>query len=149
MLPSTAAMVSTTQTNTKLYGITPVAVSRPTVKSKESPGSSANRPHSAKMMNATPQSAYGPKRPIRYSGSIQDGSSIGTCTAASRGVTSGNGTVADCEFPKSRIARRRAEEERQARFSSASEDEVGGDRARSAASGASKLKRARGATPLV
>src|SRR5215211_3133404 len=100
MLPSTAAMVSTTQTNTKLYGITPVAVSRPTVKSKESPGSSANRPHSAKTMNATPHSAYGPKRLIRYSGSIQDGSSIGTNTAASRRVTSGNGTVADCEFPK-------------------------------------------------
>src|SRR5215207_269995 len=100
MLPSTAAMVSTTQTNPRLYGITPVAVSSPTVNSSESPGSSANRPHSAKMMNATPQSAYGPKKLIRYSGSIHDGSSIGACTAASRGVTSGNGTVADCEFPK-------------------------------------------------
>ena len=52
------------------------------------------------MMKATPQSAYGPKRLIRYSGSIQDGSSIGTSTWRPReAVTSGNGTVADCEFP--------------------------------------------------
>jgi hypothetical protein len=33
------------------------AVSSPTVNSSESPGRMANSPHSAKMMNATPQSA--------------------------------------------------------------------------------------------
>jgi hypothetical protein len=94
-------MVSTAQTNTRLYGITPAAVSNPTVNSSESPGKIAKSPHSAKTMNATPQSAYGPKNLISSSGSIQDGSSIGISpTAASRGVTGGNGTVTDCEFPK-------------------------------------------------
>src|SRR4030095_695091 len=98
-------MVSTTQTNARLYGMTPAATSSPTVNSNESPGKIANSPHSAKITNATPQSAYGPKDLISSSGSIQDGSSIGiNGAAASRGGTSGNGTVADCEFPKSRIA---------------------------------------------
>ena len=65
----------------------PSATNRPTVNSSESPGRMANSPHSAKMMNATPHSAYGPKKWIRNSGSIQDGSSIGVNRAASSGVT--------------------------------------------------------------
>ena len=79
--------------------MTPAAVNSPTVNSSESPGRIAKSPHSAKTMNATPQSAYGPKDLISSSGSIQDGSSIGmSATAASSAVTGGNGTVADCEF---------------------------------------------------
>ena len=87
-LPSTAAMVSTMQTNARLCGITPVAVSSPTVNSSESPGKIAKRPHSAKTMNATPQRAYGPKDLISSSGSIQDGSSIGKQRG---GLESGHG----------------------------------------------------------
>src|SRR3954454_9540792 len=88
------------QTNTRLYGITPAATSKPTVNSSESPGRMAKSPHSAKITNATPHSAYGPKDLISAYGSIHVGSSIGTSAAASRGVTWANGTVADCEFPK-------------------------------------------------
>src|SRR5215207_4405115 len=81
--------------------MTSAATSSPTVNSSESPGKIAKSPHSAKTTNATPQSAYGPKNLISSSGSIQEGSSRGISpTAASSGVTSGNGTVADCEFPK-------------------------------------------------
>ena len=87
MLPSTAAMVSTAQTKSRLWWMMPIEVNKPAVKSSESPGRIANRPHSAKMTKATPQSAYGPKRWIRNSGSIQDGSSIGVSRAASSGVT--------------------------------------------------------------
>ena len=67
------------------WPLTSAATNRPTVNSSESPGRIANSPHSAKMMNATPQSANGPKSRIRYSGSIHDGNSIGTSAAASRG----------------------------------------------------------------
>ncbi len=80
-------MVSTTQTKNRLWWMMPIEVNRPTVNSSESPGRMANSPHSAKMTKATPHRAYGPKKLIRNSGSIQDGSSIGVSRAASSAVT--------------------------------------------------------------
>ena len=69
--------------------------------SSESPGRIANSPHSAKMMNATPQSAYGAEgldQLVRvHPGRQQHRQSA---AAASRAVTGRNGTVADCEFPE-------------------------------------------------
>ena len=53
----------------------------PTVNSSESPGSNENRPHSAKTMSATTQSAQGPAAAMIFSGSSQSGSSRGTVSS--------------------------------------------------------------------
>ncbi len=111
-----AATISTTKTTASVESLppnenVPRAVNMPIVNSSESPGRIENRPHSAKMMNATPHRAQGPRGSMITAGSSHEGRSSGVRASVVRRGTglrvplaavsslSGDGAVAPGDAP--------------------------------------------------
>ena len=93
-------MVSTMQTNTRLYGMTSAATSSPTVNSSESPADCEEPALSEDHERYTPERVR-PEESDQLLGVHPGGSSIGNRPGGRPRVGHvGNGTSPDCEFPK-------------------------------------------------